>query len=247
MNIYQIKQDFLNIFDELEENGGELTDELEEKLKITQDEFKEKVRAYAAAVNLLNQDIEAIKAEKKRLTDFAAKKQKAINQLSSILIDAIEEFGDTKRSGVKYIDYGTGEISIRRSVAVEVDNEVLKDIERGIDCYFGDAKLNRQLDVNDKLSSDDIVAYIKSLKGIHDDITIDDIINTNINLIVTIPISDLIDGKGYNTIRETVKYTNRYKIEGDISKSDIKPKLQADGSCAPHLAKLVENKSIQIK
>ena len=33
-NIYQIKQDLLSIFDELVENGGELTPELEEQLNI---------------------------------------------------------------------------------------------------------------------------------------------------------------------------------------------------------------------
>lgn len=247
MNIYQIKQEFINIFDELEENGGELTDDLAEKLAITKEEFKNKAKAYANAIKLFEQDIEAIKLEQKRLKDFAAKKQKIIDRLTNILISAIEEFGDTKPSGVKYVDYGTGEISIRKSVSVDIDNEILKDIERGIDCYFGDTKFNRQLDVNDKLSSDDIVAYIKSLKDVHDNITLDDIVNANINLTVTIPISDLIDGKGYNTIRETVKYTNKYKIEGNISKSDIKPKLQENGSCAPNLAKLVENKTLQIK
>lgn len=242
-NIYQIKQDFLNIFDELEENGGELTDDLEEKLKITQDEFKEKVRAYAAAINLFNQDIEAIKVEQKRLKDFAAKKEKAINRLSSILVNAIEEFGDTKPSGVKYIDYGTGEISVRSNTAVEVDNTVVKNIEQAINCYFTDNKRNNQLTVNNRIYPHDIIQYFDERDGV----VIDDILNTNVDVTVTIPVNDLITGIGYNAIKEIVSYTNKYKIAGSVSKSDIKPKLQDNGSCAPHLARLVVNKSIQMK
>ena len=42
MNIWQIQQELLDIFNELEENGGELTSELEDKLNITQSEFKNK-------------------------------------------------------------------------------------------------------------------------------------------------------------------------------------------------------------
>ena len=39
MNIYQIKTELLDIFDQIEENEGELTPELEEQLAITQEDF----------------------------------------------------------------------------------------------------------------------------------------------------------------------------------------------------------------
>ena len=42
MNIYQIKQDLLDIYNELEENGGELTEELETALLVTEETFREK-------------------------------------------------------------------------------------------------------------------------------------------------------------------------------------------------------------
>ena len=42
MNIFQISQEILDIFQELEENGGELTEELEAQLdKIFAKEFEE--------------------------------------------------------------------------------------------------------------------------------------------------------------------------------------------------------------
>ena len=40
MNIFEISKELESVFDELEENGGELTEELEEKLSISQNEFR---------------------------------------------------------------------------------------------------------------------------------------------------------------------------------------------------------------
>lgn len=247
MNIYQIKQEFINIFDELEENGGELTDELAEKLAITQEEFKEKAKDYANAIKLFKQDIESIKIEQKRLKDFADKKQKIIDRLTNILIASIEEFGDAKPSGVKYIDYGTGEISIRKSISVDVDDTVLHDIERGVNSYILDNKNNRQLDTMDKVNLHELMDYITTSEFAHEDLTPNDILHSSIELNVKIPIGDLIEGYGFNTLKEAAKYTSMFTIKGSAAKSDLKPQLQADGSCAPNLARLVENKTLQIK
>ena len=60
-NIYQISQELLAIFDELEENGGELTPELEEQLNITREEFKDKIKSYSNVVKMLENDIVDIK------------------------------------------------------------------------------------------------------------------------------------------------------------------------------------------
>lgn len=247
MNIYQIKQEFINIFDELEENGGELTDELAEKLAITQEEFKEKAKAYTNAIKLFKQDIESIKLEQKRLKDFADKKQKIIDRLTNILIASIEEFGDAKPSGVKYIDYGTGEISIRRSVTVDVDNNVLLNIEHGINSFITDYKNNRQLDTLSQINPNELLEYIKSDPEANQNLVPNDVSYATINLNVKIPVADLIQGNALNTLKEAVKYTSAFTIKSDAAKADLKPQLQVDGSCAPNLARLVENKTLQIK
>lgn len=63
MNIYQIKQELISIFDELEENGGELTPELEEQLEISQEAFRDKIESYTNVIKLLECDIQGIKLE----------------------------------------------------------------------------------------------------------------------------------------------------------------------------------------
>ena len=131
-NIYQIQQDLLAIFDVLEENGGELTPELEEQLAITQDCFKDKVESYTKVIRHYQGDLAAIKAETDRLKKLKERKEKTIERISKVVIEAIETFGDEKpKTKVKYIDFGTGEVSVRNTQAVELYDSNINHI---IDC-----------------------------------------------------------------------------------------------------------------
>ena len=122
-NIYNIEKDLLSILDELEDNEGELTPELEEKLIIKQDEFKAKIKSYSNIIKMLECDIKAIKEEKDRLNNLQKSKEKTIERLKKIMIDAIEMFGNSTKTGGKYIDYGTGKVSMRNTHAVEVEED----------------------------------------------------------------------------------------------------------------------------
>ena len=46
MNLYQIEQDLLELYTQIEENNGEITPEIEERLKITQENFTNKLENY---------------------------------------------------------------------------------------------------------------------------------------------------------------------------------------------------------
>ena len=112
-NIYQIKQDLLSIFDELEE-----------QLNISKEEFKDKIKSYSDVVKMLENDITDIKAEKARLSDLQKSKEKSIERLKKIMIESIEMFGDITKSGSKFIDFGTGKVSVRQTQAVEVEEPI---------------------------------------------------------------------------------------------------------------------------
>lgn len=247
MNIYQSQQELLSIFDELEENGGELTEELSERLQISQNEFKDKVKAYVSAIKQLKTDIEAIKVEQKRLKDLSDKKKKAIDSINNVLVHAINTFGDTKPSGVKYINFATGEVSIRHSLKVDVNNDLLDDITTTIESLFRDDKVNRQLDTKDSLNVDEFVNFINTLNPDKDEIISSDVENATISVNCEIPVSDLINGNAYGILKDIVKYTNRYVLKPVENKTELKDKLINNGCCAPHLARLVNNECIQIK
>ena len=96
-NIFNIKQELLSIFNELEENDGELTPELEESLNIKQEEFKDKIKSYTNVVKMLENDIVGIKAEKARLNDLQKSKEKTIErQLDTITSDDVLEYCNSK-------------------------------------------------------------------------------------------------------------------------------------------------------
>lgn len=67
-NLYSIEQELLNIFNELEDNGGELTPELEEKLKITEKDGRIKLENYCKFIKSIDADANACKEEYQRLS-----------------------------------------------------------------------------------------------------------------------------------------------------------------------------------
>lgn len=245
MNIYQIQQDLLAIFDELEENGGELTEELEQKLAITQEEFKDKVEDYTNVIKSLDADMNAIKVEQARLKSLYDRKENVAKKLKEIIINAINEFGDTKKSGVKYLDYGTGEVSVRKTKAVEVNEPLVK--------YVGDY-LGRMVTFNKECNQLGVIDHIEKSEIVTDvaqntDMAVggDDLDHINVDLSLTIPLKDLATGEGYPALREIAKYSDFYKLSTSVSKSAIKPELKENGSCMPNLAKLCTNESLTIK
>ena len=253
MNIYQIQQELISIFDEIEENGGEITPELLEKLVVQQGNFKEKIENYTKAIKLYEADLEAIKVEQKRLKDLADRKQKTINSLTNVIISAVENFGDSKKSGAKFVDFGTGSVSIRQNKSVEVDDTVLDNIKQHIAITMASMRENNQLDVIDRLNSENLIHAIEtdyedSETNIHGiNITEDDLIHTNVKLTIKVPTKELLDGKAYPIIRELAKHNSYYDVETSVAKSEIKKELEENGACAPNLAHIVINKSISIK
>lgn len=246
MNIFQIQQNLIELFDSIEEAGGEITPEQEQELAINKNNLSEKIKDYSNVIKSLEADINTIKEEQKRLKDLAERKSKVIDRLKVIMLDAIKSFGDEKKSGVKYIDYGTGEVSIRKSNAVELNDLYINGFIDNISTTFSFLKQNNQLDTLDKLDVKEVTDTFLNA-GFGTDISENDIDHIKVNLSFNMNAKDLFDANGYKAFKEIVKYTDFYDVKSAISKSDIKRDLQENGSCAPNIAKLVTNENVQIK
>lgn len=247
-NIFNIKQELLSIFDELEENGGELTPELEEQLNITQEEFRDKIKSYSNAVKMLENDIIDIKAEKTRLNDLQKSKEKTIERLKKIMIDAVELFGDTTKSGSKYLDYGTGKVSIRNTQVVEVEEDITdRFVNRFLTCLRW-YQQNNQLDT---ITSSDVLEYCNSKSPNEEDeeITIlseEDITQIKADINLDIPISELLTTeRGIKLAKALVEYSV-FTCKSKISKTDIKANAK-ENHTMPVFAKLVDNQTLTIK
>lgn len=254
MNLYFIEQELLDIFDTLEENGGELTPEIEERLSIAQEDFKDKIENYTHVISKYNADINFIKAEQKRLKELADAKAKVVERLSKIMIEAIDKFGDEKpKSKAKFVDFGTGVVSIRNSKAVQLNEDVLDKVDVALEDILKDLHLTNSLDVVDKLSKDDLIA-LSAEPEFEDDgngtlipvVSESDLNYMDVEVSAKIPLKKILSGEDYPAIRELMR-NNTIKHKMSASKSFLKGELEQNGSCAPHLARLVTNKSITIK
>ena len=249
-NIFNIKQELLAIFDELEENEGELTPELEEQLNIKQEEFRDKIKSYSNVVKMLENDIVDIKAEKARLNDLQKSKEKTIERLKKIMIDAVELFGDTTKSGSKYLDFGTGKVSIRNTQVVEVEEDVTdRFVNRALSCLRW-YQQNNQLDT---ITTADVLDYCNSKSPDEetngDEITIlskEDIAQIKANIDLDISVNDLLTTESGMKLAKALAEYSVFTCKAKVSKTDIKANAK-ENHTMPVFAKLVDNQTLTIK
>lgn len=249
-NIFNIKQELLAIFDELEENEGELTPELEEQLNIKQEEFRDKIKSYSNVVKMLENDIVDIKAEKARLNDLQKSKEKTIERLKKIMIDAVELFGDTTKSGGKYLDFGTGKVSIRNTQVVEVEEDVTdRFVSRVLSCLRW-YQQNNQLDT---ITTADVLDYCNSKSPDEetngDEITIlskEDIAQIKANIDLDISVNDLLTTESGMKLAKALAEYSVFTCKAKVSKTDIKANAK-ENHTMPVFAKLVNNQTLTIK
>lgn len=249
-NIYQIKQELLAIFDELEENGGDLTPELEEQLAITQESFKDKIKDYANVVKTLQNDIVDIKAEKARLNDLQKSKEKTIDRLKQVMVEAIEMFGDTTKTGGKFIDYGTGKVSVRNTEAVDVNEDVINRFTNRYLTALRWYSENNQLQ-DGLVTPNELLNFANTKAPSEEDedivkLSFDDLTNLKANIDVDIQLDDLLRTEtGFNLAKALIEY-GIFDVTAKADKTAIK-KDAKENHIMPVYATLVQNQSITIK
>lgn len=250
-NIYELSQEYLSIIDELEENSGEITPELEERLSITQSNFKSKIKNYSNLIKSIEADISSIKNEKDRLTALQKSKEASIRRLEKVIINAIELFGDTNKSGNKYIDYGTGKVSVKTTETLDVNQE---SIDRFANQYLAGLSfyhMQNQLDLN-IINPEELLAYGNSTVTDADgeeyssDFSMEDLNHINADVDIRISLKDLIGTEdGFKLTKALLEY-NAIELKASVDKNAIKEEIKETGTL-PSFATLVQNKKVTIK
>jgi hypothetical protein len=254
MNIFQLNQELLSIFEELEENGGELTSEIEEQLKINQTDVNNKVESYTQVIAQLNSDIELIKSEKKRLDDLKLSKEKTIESIKKLILYALDYFGETTKSGTKVIDFGTGKVSTRKSVSLEVSEEYdkLADIFKRqlnwagyvneIDSIDSFKTLFREAIENNTIEKDGGV-YNDSIAATEEDLDI-----VQFNITVPIKYRDLTTDKAIDLLKAIARdRTNMIEVTPKIDKTLLKNLHLGDNDNKYYMSNLVTKQNVIIK
>lgn len=251
-SIYNIQQDLLDIFAQVEENEGELTPELEEQLNITQDEFKDKIQAYTNVIKQFELEIKGIKEEQDRLNNLKKSKEKTIDRLKDIIKTAIMYFGDTTKTGSKFIDYGLGKVSLRRSENIELDDDSLKKFINRFISYFQWLNYRNEFDYTE-LNTKEIVDYCNQKEDTGCDIEYDtDFQETDIEALqaildLKINLKDLITTeKGQKLIKAMLEYSPIIDAKPVVDKKAIKDNIKNNTIC-PTFAKLVSKQNVIIK
>lgn len=251
-SIFNIQQDLYAIFNSIEENEGELTPELEEALTIKREEFSTKIQGYVAYIKQLELDNKGIKEEIARLKDLQKSKERTIDNLKKIMAMAINEFGDVTKSGTKFLDYGTGKVSIRKSDSIEVDEEGTKQFVNRFFRYFNwlhftNTSNQQELDVKDivdfcnKTKQDDEEDVIET------NYTDDDLNNLQANLDFKVNLKDLITNpNGLKLINSLLDYKVLATIKPSVDKTEVKKEVKSNGEI-PTFAKYVIKDNVVIK
>ena len=252
-SIYNIQQDLLEIFDQIESNDGEITPELEEQLRISQDEFEDKIRSYTGVIHQLECDLGAIKDEKARLDAIKKSKEKTIERLKQIMLEAIQMFGNTSKSGTKFIDYGTGKVSLRKSESVELDDNKLKVFTNRFISYFNWLHYQNTFDQTE-LDCKEITEYCNQVHGndfdedtIIPDFTEDDMAKIQADLDFRISLKDMISTEeGRNLMRAILNYNTSISAKPVIDKKALKDEIKSTSVC-PTFATFVTKQNVIIK
>lgn len=246
MNIFEIEQDLLSIFDEIEENEGELTPELEEKLAITQENFKNKVKSYINLIKIKEGELITISSEIDRLKKFGESKAKLITKLQNIIIQAINKFGDTTPKGGKFFDYGTGKVNIRKTQIVGTNDELIKFIGSDLLHELNVRKETNQLNVLPPITKEEILAKLNTDETPFG-ITADDLDNIKFDISVEVNLNDILTDNNFEFIKQAIYLSPKFKLSSKVSKTELKSKLKENGSCAPNIAALDYSESLTIK
>ena len=251
-SIFDIDRELYALYDEIEEAGGEITPEMKEKLELNGLEMTNKVRSITNFINKLKADLLAIKSETDRLAKLKKSKENTITGLTNLVLFAIKKYGVADKQGKKWIDWGTGKVTIRKSETVEVNSKKLDAINDMLKVTFANGiytgTLNQNSSVDEQALLDAIVNTAKE-SGDYEcsEIEIEDLDDVNIEVTVPVKLTDLLKGDGYQ-LMTNVGAVNRdgWKFKPSIDKKLMKVKIKDDG-CVSNIAEIVENDNLTIK
>jgi hypothetical protein len=119
MNLFNIKQEYLAIAQELAE--GELTPELEQQLAITEANLQEKAINYGYVIKTFESECDILDNEIKRLQALKKARTSAIDKLKDNISEAMLLFNITE------VKAPTFKLSFRKSESIECDEVVSEE------------------------------------------------------------------------------------------------------------------------
>lgn len=115
--LYEIRQEHINIIQQIEENEGFLTPEIEEALQLTEEEFQSKAISYGYVYKSFEDTTAAIEKEISRLKLLLQKSVHISEVFKDRLAASMHQFS------VEKIETPTLKLSFRKSESIEITDE----------------------------------------------------------------------------------------------------------------------------
>lgn len=252
-SLYQIKEELIDIFNQIEACDGEITYEQYNTLMIKQEELKDKVDSYVKAVKEWQKDADFCKQEKKIINDRQNVYKNRIDRLKKVICDAVIKFGNQGKNS-KFIEYPTYKVYTKSTKSIEINEYRLNILIQLIDRFIIEVVQNGVL-----YTGDDV-----DLKGILDVINANAIAEFGENF-EPFNLSDLTCAKLKLTTEATIYDLFRFHkdalteygnnpinntLENSTSKEDIKTNIEVANYSnvpVPTIGKEVVNNTIIIK
>lgn len=238
--LYNIEQNLIDLFEQIEDAEGEITDEQYEQLELNENNLKEKLNDYRLAINEWESDINKCKLEAKRLTNVVKVRENRITRLKTAMTNAVLMFGQSGKTN-KFIELENCRLSTRNSNSVEInENRVDKLLEYFIE-VLSELNDNNILATGEHLDLEGILCSINAIaRSYHPaneefiPYTIDDLNNIKFEIKIKHSIGDIL--KWHKGIAEYIGDSeNKYEISEASSKTELKNMLldeESEITCA---------------
>lgn len=252
-SLYNISSEILRIFENVENNEGEITDEEYNSLVIKQEELKTKLDCYVKAVKEFNASAAFCKTEKKSIDDRKKVYENRVLRLKKAMLDAVNNFGEFGKNN-KFIELESCRLYTKASISVNVDEDrvnlfmthfekFLREVVNGDVLYTGeDVDLQGILDViNTNIKAEQEYGFVP--------FTLNDLTTFKIGIKSTATIYELFRSHK-DAILEYAHNPFTSEISNETAKEDWKTIITVadeQGTAKPTMAELVKNESLIIK
>lgn len=249
-SLYDISKDLLAIFNQIEEQDGEITEEQLKQLEITKDNLNNKLDAYHKAILSFKANSDECKAEVKRLRERQEMFSNRVDRLKDIVLNAVELFGNINKNGTKFIETATYRFSERNSKQCIINEERVNILIIAIERFIRELANAGVLYVGEDTDFKGILDSLNAnCKAEYDEdfqpFTMQDLCNLKLKISIEDTIYNLFTKK-YHFL-EAYGITPTSTLESAISKSEIKSNLEIDINNTITIATLQNNKSLNVK
>lgn len=246
-SLYKISEKLQEIFEELEEQGGEFTEEQLKELEITEEELKEKVDNYVKVIKEFKNSAEFCKKEKDNIYQRQKMFTNRIDRLKSLLLTAVQQFGKENKTN-KFIETESCRISTRNTKSVELDELRLNNLARYVRLAVCELLTEKKLG-EEEITCEEILDLVNTMyKNENYDpnnlYTLNDLYNTPFELTFVGNIEDLLDNHRNAAYDFAISYKDNCKLE-IVDKPDYKTALENNLKIS--VAKLITKQSLIIK